>query len=362
MTVKQYAKAFIKQYKIKSLDFDTLSTIINKSGYTLVTFNKYYNNQKVNTLISALSLDIEIVSKKCFTYECDSMRLVFLSDNLSEEEKTIVLLHELGHIYMKHTQNSTINNEITIEQEANDFAHFLSKYIRFYNLLVLISKVTLVLFISGFLIILLMLLGKNINYNSQLNITTTIPNQTIVSTSTTTTTKRTTTSRKTTATTSYIFPVDINTVTFEQLLDIPQIGEVTAQKIIDFRNQQGVITDINSLIKINGIGETTLQLLQQYLYVHANVVPPQTIIITTTQPQSTTTIQTTTIKKIMKKVNINTASANEISQCLLLNLDMAQKIVELRNTITQFTNPLELLYVEGLTKEIYRQIQDYIEV
>lgn len=358
MTVKQYAKAFIKQYKIKSLDFDTLSTIINKSGYTLVTFNKYYNNQKVNTLISALSLDVEIVSKKCFTYECDSMRLVFLSDNLSEDEKTIVLLHELGHIYMKHTQSNTVNNEITIEQEANDFAYFLSKYIKFYNISINIGKVTLGLFVISFLIILLIFSSKKTyNVSQPIKTTTTTASTTTKKSTITTTTPATTSTKKT-----YIFPVDVNTVTFEQLLDIPQIGEITAQKIIDFRNEHGVITDIDTLIEIDGIGETKLQLLKQYLYVNADIVPPQTVIITITQPQTTTTTQTTTIKKSMRKVNINTASADEIANCLLLDLDMGQKIVELRNKIDYYSTSLELLYVEGFTKTMYNKVKDYVVI
>lgn len=52
--------------------------------------------------------------------------------------------------------------------------------------------------------------------------------------------------------------VNINNATLKELDEIPGIGPVTAQKIIDYREKNGYFTSIEDLKKIGGIGEKTL--------------------------------------------------------------------------------------------------------
>ena len=42
----------------------------------------------------------------------------------------------------------------------------------------------------------------------------------------------------------------------------------------------------------------------------------------------------------------------ELSESLLIGIALAQKIVELRDTISYFSNGPELLYVDGFSKEM----------
>lgn len=222
-------------------------------------------------------------------------------------------------------------------------------------------------------------------HKSSTTITTTVASSVTTSAKTT---KKTTTTKKETTTTAivYSFPADINLVTAEQLMQIDGIGEVTARMILDYRNAVGVIRNLDMLLEIDGIGEATLEKLKGYLYVAdkdyipATSVTTQALSTTTTSETVTTTIKssdtvsttstskatsrttTTTAAPQMKKVNINTASARELSEGLLIDIELAEDIVELRTNIQYFVNDLELLYVEGFSKEMLVERRQYIEL
>ncbi len=59
--------------------------------------------------------------------------------------------------------------------------------------------------------------------------------------------------------------IDINSAPWTELALLPGIGEEKARRIINYRQQQGRITDFNDLMSVEGIGPKTLDSLRPFL-------------------------------------------------------------------------------------------------
>jgi competence protein ComEA len=60
-------------------------------------------------------------------------------------------------------------------------------------------------------------------------------------------------------------PISLGSATVEQLDEIEGIGPVTAQKIIEFRDQHGGLSSVNQLDEVDGIGPSTMEALRAAL-------------------------------------------------------------------------------------------------
>ena len=58
-------------------------------------------------------------------------------------------------------------------------------------------------------------------------------------------------------------PLNLNTATLEQLDTLSGVGPLTAQKILDFREQHGAFTSVDELDAVPGIGPARLEQLRE---------------------------------------------------------------------------------------------------
>ena len=120
------AKEFLNEYRLTQVTLDDLKRIITSQGYTIVEFNHIFNDEHVTALIEALHLDEVVEKSKGFTYADPQRRLVFLHEDLSDNEKLLVLAHEEGHIYCDHFSSvPVIGRDVIEEHEANEFTHYI---------------------------------------------------------------------------------------------------------------------------------------------------------------------------------------------------------------------------------------------
>ncbi|MBN2261173.1 MAG: SLBB domain-containing protein [Clostridiales bacterium] len=57
---------------------------------------------------------------------------------------------------------------------------------------------------------------------------------------------------------------DLNLMQIEDFMEIDSIGEVTAKKIVDYREKNGYLT-LENIIEVEGIGQQKLEIIKHYL-------------------------------------------------------------------------------------------------
>ena len=62
-------------------------------------------------------------------------------------------------------------------------------------------------------------------------------------------------------------PIDINTADSAALESVPGIGKSLSQRILSFREKNGPFQSVDDLLKIQGIGEKSIQKQRPYLTV-----------------------------------------------------------------------------------------------
>jgi len=133
------------------------------------------------------------------------------------------------------------------------------------------------------------------------------------------------------------FPMDINTASYEDLLEIPGIGPAKARAIIQFRDQNGPFRTIEDLMKVSGIGKSTAQRIAEFVK-----------------------LESSSGSVVVRKINVNTAGLDELLELPGIGEVKASEMIKLREQKGPFKKPEDLLQVPGIGPKTLEKIKDMI--
>ena len=124
--VRKIAGEYLRRQISGAVTSEKVISVLESQGYTVVQYNSVSNSKDISELAALLGVGEYLRSSKGFTYADSNNRIVFLNEDLSEEERAYVLLHEQGHILCRHLcEGNILGNDVVQEHEANEFVHFV---------------------------------------------------------------------------------------------------------------------------------------------------------------------------------------------------------------------------------------------
>ncbi len=129
--------------------------------------------------------------------------------------------------------------------------------------------------------------------------------------------------------------VDINVADTTALIALPGIGSKLAARIIAFRDKLGGFYSVTQVGETFGLPDSTFQKIKQYLKLENTVV---------------------------RKININTATVDELKVHPYIKYSLANPIVAYRNEHGGFSKVEDIKKIMAVTNEVYNKIAPYITI
>ena len=171
------------------------------------------------------------------------------------------------------------------------------------------------------------------------------------------------------------FPLDINTATVEELMQIDGIGQVTAESIVSYREKMGYFCSLEDLLNVDGVGEKRLAEMADFIYIDPSVIPEtdteESVISETDVPDmdihlsSESETETVTVSAAEPEnvfpLELNTAAKEELMLIDGLGQVLAEKIVAYAEQYG-FNDVNDLLNVSGIGEKKLESIAPYVYV
>lgn len=121
MKIETAAKKFYKSINGK-IEFENVEGYLRRLGYEVFFFNTAAGDAELARYGQTEKAKIS----KAFTY-VGTAKIVFINNQLSVEDKLYVLLHEVGHIALKHLdyERLSAHNRILLDVDADAFVYFV---------------------------------------------------------------------------------------------------------------------------------------------------------------------------------------------------------------------------------------------
>jgi competence protein ComEA len=127
--------------------------------------------------------------------------------------------------------------------------------------------------------------------------------------------------------------IDINTADTSAFISLPGIGSKLALRIVNFRDKLGGFYSVNQVGEVYGLADSTFQKIKRYL------IPGNTAI---------------------KKINVNTATTDELKAHPYIRYAIAGPIISYRNEHGPFSKIEEIKKVMAVTNDIYDKLAPYL--
>lgn len=127
--------------------------------------------------------------------------------------------------------------------------------------------------------------------------------------------------------------IDVNTADTTAFISLPGIGSKLASRIVNFRDKLGGFYAIEQVGETYGLPDSTFQKIKQYLKLDNSSV---------------------------KKININTATIDELKAHPYIKFNLANPIVAYRTEHGAFSKIEDIKNVMAVTDEIYKKIAPYL--
>lgn len=121
MKIETAAKKFYKSIKGK-IEFENVEGYLCRLGYEVF----FFNTAAGDTELARYGQTEKAKTSKAFTY-VGTAKIVFINNRLSVEDKLYLLLHEVGHIALKHLdyERLSAHNRILLDVDADAFVYFV---------------------------------------------------------------------------------------------------------------------------------------------------------------------------------------------------------------------------------------------
>ncbi|MEW5692591.1 MAG: ComEA family DNA-binding protein [Candidatus Hydrogenedentota bacterium] len=146
--------------------------------------------------------------------------------------------------------------------------------------------------------------------------------------------------------------INVNEADLDELLSVKGLGPTKAEKIIQYREEHGPFKSLDELTKVPGIGEKTVEKLREYLTV-GKVEKEEESEESKTEDESTDE---------EGKININTASLEELDNLPKIGPTIAQRIIDYREEHGGFKSIEELNEVKGIGDKMFKNLKDLVTV
>ena len=160
--------------------------------------------------------------------------------------------------------------------------------------------------------------------------------------------------------------ININTAGADELKKLSGIGEVLANEIITYRDNNGDFRNIEEIMLVKGIGDGIFNDIRDFIYVEdpvydeeaSSAVNEQEYVTEEYTEYENETEHILTLEEV-SPININIADAETLMLLPHVNQEIAEKIIEFREH-TEFSNEYELLLIDGLSQNEVSDMLDYI--